>query len=128
MYAPQEIANNVEAMFRQRGLNTTTGLKLCEVNGQAIQSMKARGSLPSTETLVKFSEFFNCSIDSLLGREVKQIEASSANDENSVFTMNSNNPTYDLSIEEQSIIKMIRKFDIKKKQKFLSILCELDGM
>ncbi len=69
-----------------------------------ISSYFIRGSLPSAEQLIKLAEFFECSIDYLLGRE---------NDFGIIESKNN------LTLDENELLTIYRKLDIRKQNKLI---------
>lgn len=113
--------------------------KLCEENStkpyvvaKAIGASNAvctkwkNGSIPNGETLLKLANYFNVSVDFLLGRTDTPTGYSSGV---SNVQMNVNSPqgsntirTEPISAEDAELLELIKKLPLKKRVKFISSL------
>lgn len=79
MNNPQETANVIKLLSKSKGISISKLLIDCELNKNALFTMQSSGYFPRVEALSRIADYFNCSIDYLLGRENK-ISAPSNND------------------------------------------------
>lgn len=64
----QKIAETIEMLAESKEISVTKILLDLEMNQNMLFTMKNKGCLPRTENLTKFAEYFDVSIDYLLGR------------------------------------------------------------
>nr|DAM47994.1 MAG TPA: repressor protein [Caudoviricetes sp.] len=68
MKNPQNLAETIEALSKEKGISVSSMLQDLEMNKNALFTMKKSGYLPRVESLCKFADYFQCSLDYLLGR------------------------------------------------------------
>ena len=72
MYNSQEVANNIRAIAKEQKKALGKMLEECELSKNALSSMQA-GYMPQLENICKIADYLKCSIDALLGRDIKKI-------------------------------------------------------
>lgn len=64
----QSLAETIEILSKEKGISVSSLLQELEMNKNALFTMKKSGYLPRVESLCKFADYFQCSLDYLLGR------------------------------------------------------------
>ncbi len=64
----QKVAELIESLAKDRGVSVSTMLSELGMNKNALFTMKNSGYLPRIENLTKFADYFNVTVDFLLGR------------------------------------------------------------
>jgi transcriptional regulator with XRE-family HTH domain len=67
----QTTAETIEFLAKSKGVSVSKMLADLGMNKNALFTMKNSGYLPRVESLCKFAEYFNVSIDFLIGRSDK---------------------------------------------------------
>lgn len=63
----QTVIERITALARQRGISINQVLRESGLNKSVLDNMK-RGSMPSADKLAALADYFDCSVDYLLGR------------------------------------------------------------
>lgn len=66
----QEIAKQIKSTAKQQNVTISKIITDCGLNKNALVTMQS-GYYPRLETLVNIADYLNCSIDYLLGRDIK---------------------------------------------------------
>lgn len=64
----QSLAETIEILSKEKGISVSSLLQELEMNKNALFTMKKSGYLPRVESLCKFADYFQCSLDYLVGR------------------------------------------------------------
>ncbi len=64
----QNLAETIETLSKEKGVSVSSLLQELEMNKNALFTMKKSGYLPRVESLCKFADYFQCSLDYLVGR------------------------------------------------------------
>lgn len=64
----EKFAKSLSMFLKPKGVTTLLANYL-EVDTAAVCNWKSGKSFPEAETVIKIAEFFNCSVDAILGRE-----------------------------------------------------------
>lgn len=64
----QNLAETIEALAKEKGVSVSSLLQELDMNKNALFTMKKSGYLPRVESLCKFADYFQCSLDYLVGR------------------------------------------------------------
>lgn len=67
MYSLQINIDRISALAKSKGLSINQMLKNAELSTTILDNMK-RGKLPSVDKIQSIAEYFDCSVDYLLGR------------------------------------------------------------
>lgn len=100
--------------------------KVIGVASSTISQWK-NGSIPNGETLIKLADYFDCSVDYLLGRTNEQnISANYSNNNitnSNNVSLGENSPVYNRSDEISSeIAKIVSSLDMRQQTELLSII------
>lgn len=68
MKSSQNLAETIETLAKENGISVSSLLQELEMNKNALFTMKKSGYLPRVESLCKFADYFQCSLDYLVGR------------------------------------------------------------
>jgi len=66
-YSPQDIANNIKAVARFRGIVVKDMLERCDMGSNSISHL-LHGKMISADRLAQIADYLDCSIDYLMGR------------------------------------------------------------
>ncbi|MCM1225162.1 MAG: hypothetical protein NC548_62995 [Lachnospiraceae bacterium] len=64
----QNLAETIEFLSKEKGVSVSSLLQELDMNKNALFTMKKNGYLPRVESLCKFADYFQCSLDYLVGR------------------------------------------------------------
>ncbi len=64
----QNLAETIEILAKEKGSSVSSVLQELDMNKNALFTMKKNGYLPRVESLCKFADYFQCSLDYLVGR------------------------------------------------------------
>lgn len=103
MKNPQNLAETIEALSKEKGISVSSMLQDLEMNKNALFTMKKSGYLPRVESLCKFADYFQCSLDYLLGRTEEQ----------------NSNQNQTLSQNEQELLDIFKNFSERDQIKIL---------
>lgn len=67
----QEIANNIKNTAKSRKISIAKMISDCGLNKNAVYTMQT-GNYPRIETLATIADYLDCSVDYLLGRDIKK--------------------------------------------------------
>ena len=70
MQNPQETAERIKVLLKVNKSSVKTLLEACELNKNCISKI-ANGTDIGYQSLLKIADYLNCSIDYLLGRDIK---------------------------------------------------------
>ena len=68
MYFPQDIANRIKFIAKQKNITMAKMFSECGLSKNTLSSMLNGGSTPKSENLAKIADYLDCSVDYLLGR------------------------------------------------------------
>ena len=68
MYNTNKTVERIKLVAKQKNLKISDMLNACEINKNALWSMKSRGSWLHVNNLAKIADYLDCSVDYLLGR------------------------------------------------------------
>ena len=61
-------ANTIRMLCKEKGVSMKAFLKECEIRKGLIYSMETLDNTPSGDILEKIADYFDCSVDYLMGR------------------------------------------------------------
>lgn len=112
----------IEALRKQRGLNMKEAAKALGMPYTTYVNYEKGQREPTSETLILLADFFNVSVDHILGR---YFDSSKSKTEDSLL-LQTISPSYarnsDYSDEEQGIIQKFRCLDARGKAAVLNVL------
>ena len=68
MKTPQSTAERIKALAKEQKIAISKLLSDCEINKNALFTMKTEGYFPRVEAIIKIADYLDCSVDYLLGR------------------------------------------------------------
>ncbi len=68
MYNPQNVADRINNLSKQKNIQQKNMLEECGLNKNVISTMLSRGSMPKADNVAKIADYLDCSVDYLLGR------------------------------------------------------------
>ena len=90
MYNTQDIANRIKQKTKENNSTVKALLEVCDLNKNCIASI-ANGSDIGYQSFVKIADYLGCSVDYLLGRDIKN-NAPDDNIRNAIFEIINNLP------------------------------------
>lgn len=67
-----KFTDNLDILLREKGITRTQLLKELKLGKNSFVNWNSRDSLPSGDTLVKLADYFDVTLDQLIGREHKK--------------------------------------------------------
>ena len=68
MQSSQLTAERIKNMAKERNISISKVLFDCDMNKNALFTMQTSGYYPRVEAIIKIADYFDCSVDYLLGR------------------------------------------------------------
>ncbi|MBO5103938.1 MAG: helix-turn-helix transcriptional regulator [Ruminococcus sp.] len=68
MYNSAEIAEKIKSICKQKKISINQMLKDCEITKSFIYDLEKRNMSPSCDRIARIANYFDCSVDYLLGR------------------------------------------------------------
>ena len=68
MNTPQQTANLIKQLAKEKGVAVSKMLTDCSINKDALYTMQSKKFFPRIETITKIADYLDVSIDYLLGR------------------------------------------------------------
>ena len=125
MKNPQNLAETIEALSKEKGISVSSMLQDLEMNKNALFTMKKSGYLPRVESLCKFADYFQCSLDYLLGRTEEPQTMNQVNNGNIGNNSNVNINKSNLSDTDSELITEFKKLTFTDTAKVMSLIAEL---
>ncbi len=69
MFTAMQIYNNIETLRIVRGISQRQMLSDCNLSKSFMDNMK-KGSMPSVDKIAAVADYFGCTIDEIVGREI----------------------------------------------------------
>lgn len=85
MYTPQKISSTIKIIAQQKNVTVKKVLSDCNINKGFIYDLEHKQTYPSVEKLFRIADYFDCSVDYLLGRTKNPSCNLSENDYNQVI-------------------------------------------
>lgn len=70
MYKSEEIVIRIEKLIKEKNITKTELLKQAELSESVLRSMKK--SMPKSDNLAKIADILDCTMDELMGRNIKE--------------------------------------------------------
>lgn len=67
-----KFTDNLDMLLREKGITRTQLFKELKLGKNSFVNWSSRDSLPSGDTLVKLADYFDVTLDQLIGREHKK--------------------------------------------------------
>ena len=106
MYSPQEIADKIKQLAKNKGVSLKQMLSDCEL-GINFVSQIASGSAITYINLAKIADYFDVSVDYLLGRENTSNTALHYSGNNNITDIINDLLTLDISEGDTAVIRAI---------------------
>lgn len=68
MYNSYQISLIIKQMSKQKNITVKKLLEDCQINKGFIYDLEHKASYPSCDKIIRIADYFNCSVDYLLGR------------------------------------------------------------
>ena len=132
------IVQNILKIAKENKVNNQQLCKILNTNSSKIYDWKVGKSKPSADDVFTLADYFDVSIDYLVGRTNEQSNTSCTNNVNginfsnliqgsSAVTVNSNKNDYKgLSDEETEILNIYRSLNIRDKSTFLNLILDME--
>lgn len=126
-----EIKNNIRVLRAEKGLSQERLAKQVHVTQTAVSSWELGNSYPDMQTAIKLSNFFEVSLDYLVGlTDEKQARHSTNNVQASTLMQESNSITIDSDVkitkEEVAILHTYRLLDVRGRARLMNAVFDLE--
>lgn len=64
----EQIAERIKLKCKEKGISVSFLLHSCSIHSGFLYDLEKRGKIPKIDTLVKISDFLDCSVDYLVGK------------------------------------------------------------
>lgn len=122
------ISEKIKMLCKQKNIPIGFLLQECDINKNFIYDLERKGKSPSIDKILAIAEYFNCSIDDLVGRTNNQ-SISTGNITNS-NVISGNNNTFkgkeELSVQEQDLLNTYRSSDGKTQMKIMQFIYNIE--
>lgn len=71
MLSPQDVAERIKTVAKDRKVSIAQMLKECELNKDLVSTTQSRGYYPRLEAIARIADYLDVSVDYLLGRTDK---------------------------------------------------------
>ena len=126
MYNPSEISTIIKLTAQKKSVTVKKMLQDCKINKGFIYDLEHKSSYPSCDKIYRIADYFDCSIDFLLGKtdniDVKATTQFNGNNNGLQTTVNTGTVTIhsqtehdDLTEMEQELLKVFRQLSFKEK-------------
>ena len=99
--------NRLQELLEENKISQRKLITDLHIGAGTISTWKTRGTIPSGEVLLQISDYFNVSVDYLLGKSTKKTESP---------------PARELSELEKEFIELIRDISEEQAQQLLTLL------
>ena len=132
MNSSQMVAETIESLAKNKGVSVSVMLIELGMNKNALFTMKNSGYLPRVESLCKFADYFNISIDYLLGRTDKPTLTGGTyingnNNNNGSQAINGNININATEQDDLQLLEMIKKLDLVQRSKIIAKIDEMEN-
>ncbi len=112
-----EIRDRLKCERLRKDLNQTELAKLLNVSKQTVSNWENGNRIPDTLTLSKLADFFNCSVDYILGRsENRNGIISKANIDGSNYEFELDKSIFPNGITREQMINYIKELEERNKE------------
>ncbi len=131
----------LKLLCEEKGIKLTNLIQELGMSSGNMNKWK-NGVIPKGNTLSKLADYFNVSVDYLIGKTDEQMNTHHSNNINSSFvqsnssvtlgsvsvgsTFNSNSNDISLSKEEIGILEVYRSLDIRDRAKFMNFVFDME--
>lgn len=122
------ISEKIKTLCKQNNIPIGFLLQKCNINRNFIYDLEKKGMSPSIDKIFAIAEYFNCSIDDLVGRTNNQ-SISTGNITNSNIISGNNNTLKgkeELSVQEQDLLNTYRSSDGKTQMKIMQFIYNIE--
>ncbi len=131
MYNPSEISTIIKLTAQNRKITVKKMLEDCKINKGFIYDLEHKSSYPSCDKIYRIADYFDCSVDFLLGKtnnsNIKAVANFNGNNSGLQTTVNTGNVTINskseetaLSEMETELLKSFSELSFQDKIKFIS--------
>lgn len=123
-----QTANIIRELCKQKNVSVSKFLAECGLRKSLIYDMEKRAATPSTEIMETIADYFNCSVDYILGRESKsEVFNTGSISYSAVGDHASNNIQCQSQAEamDKEIFELIQSLPLREKTSLLSYAYEL---
>lgn len=122
------ISEKIKLLCKQKKIPIGFLLQECDINKNFIYDLEKKGKSPSIDKILAIAEYFNCSIDDLVGRTNNQ-SINTGNITNSNIISGNNNTLKgkeELSVQEQDLLNTYRSSDGKTQMKIMQFIYNIE--
>ena len=126
----QNLAETIEILAKEKGTSVSSILQELDMNKNALFTMKKSGYLPRIESLCKFADYFQCSLDFLLGRTDNPNGHNNINNFDTTVSgtqVSGNNATINKTIspEDKELLELIKNLTLIERSKVILFIDEM---
>ncbi|MBR0485670.1 MAG: helix-turn-helix transcriptional regulator [Oscillospiraceae bacterium] len=124
------LINKIDLLCHQAGITKTNLFTDCGLNKNVISNLK-NGSVPSVDKIAIIADYFNCSIDYLLGRsEMPNSQSITTGDINNNISGDNNSNHVNvgnnqLSDDTKTLVEMIQDLPLLERSKVVVMIDEM---
>ena len=126
MYNVQTTVSLIKALAKAKKVSIGKMLTDCNLNKNTLSSMQSRGSWPQANSLAKISDYLDCSMDYLMGRNMSKNQHIVIGDSN-IQAVNGSSVTYTPcnSTDEEEVLKLYRSLSKAEQHRFIAHLYDI---
>ena len=123
------ISEKIKMLCKQKNISISSLLQVCDINRNFLYDLERKGKSPSIDKLLAIADYFDCSIDDLVGRSNNQSISTGDITNNSGIIGNNNNniqKSSALSVQEQDILRIYRSSDGKTQMEIMNFIYNIE--
>jgi len=123
------ISEKIKMLCKQKNISISSLLQVCDINRNFLYDLERKGKSPSIDKLLAIADYFDCSIDDLVGRSNNQSISTGDITNNSGIIGNNNNniqKNSELSVQEQDILRIYRSSDGKTQMEIMKFIYNIE--
>ena len=123
------ISEKIKMLCKQKNISISSLLQVCDINRNFLYDLERKGKSPSIDKLLAIADYFDCSIDDLVGRSNNQSISTGDITNNSGIIGNNNNniqKNSELSVQEQDILRIYRSSDGKTQMEIMNFIYNIE--
>ena len=123
------ISEKIKMLCKQKNISIGSLLQVCGINRNFLYDLERKGKSPSIDKLLAIADYFDCSIDDLVGRSNNQSITTGDITNNSGIIGNNNNnikKSSELSVQEKDILRIYRSSDGKTQMEIMNFIYNIE--
>lgn len=125
-----KLIDTISFMCSKKNISANKMLLECNLNKSVLDNLK-KGSIPSVDKIMKVADYFNVSVDYLLGRTDNPKMQSTTVDQSQTVSINGvisgnigniSNSHFEISEEDMELIQLFHKLSIQKRAEIIMLM------